>query len=133
MLQRFRCAARTKNIQACVWKVSGREKWKALCVVVMQVTEEQEQFQSALFLNGAFCQLAPKRNNARAGIQNDSAPARVNFHTSGVPAIFNCPRARCGITSAYTPEFDFQFIVHGKTSVSQVDIHLASTSLLSLL
>ena len=125
MLQRFRCAARTKNVQACIWKISRREKWKALCVVVMQVTEEQQQFQSALLLNGAFCQLTSQRNDARAGIQNDRAPARVDFHTSGIPAIFDRPRAGCGITSAHTPEFDFQFIVHGSTSVSQVTVTCA--------
>ena len=57
LLEGFCRAIRPKNVQTCTGQVGRDKEWKALCMILMQVTEQQKQFRSAFFNGGATCQV----------------------------------------------------------------------------
>ena len=112
-------------MQACIGYVGWYKKRKALRVIVMQVAEKQNHFRGFLFR-----QFTPQRNDAGAGIQNDRPLASADFHTGGVPALFDRLCAGRGVASAHAPEFDYEFFVHGIASEIQLALLLSSVWIL---
>src|SRR5215212_4784430 len=108
ILQRLVGALRPKNMQLCIRQIRRDKERKALGMVVMQMTEQQQHFTGAL----GPCQLAPQGNDASSSIEKNCPFSHPDFHRSGIPTKFHCPCPRRGITPAHTPEFDSQFIQH---------------------
>ena len=73
----------------------------------MQVAEQKQQFK-ILSLH----QLTPERNDARARVEDDGAPARVDLDTSRIATLVDGVRSRCRVTSTHAPEFDCEILVH---------------------
>ncbi len=81
-------------------------------MVVVQVAKEQRGVQGLASLPGAFCQVAPQRDEACPGVEDDGVTAGVDFDAGCVAAIADGISARRGVTAAHSPEFDGQVFVH---------------------
>jgi hypothetical protein len=85
MLHRFRRAARDQRYAVSLWDVRRHKERKALRVIVMQVTEQQQNFTGAFGLH----QLMSQRNDARTCIKDDDPSACIDLNTSRIAAILN--------------------------------------------
>src|SRR5215212_8373220 len=95
-------------MQFCAWYISRGKEWKALRVIVVQMTEQQHDFAGTL----APCQFAAQRNDSRSCIEEDCSLARAYLYRGSISAILHRPRARRRITPTHTPEFNSQFVGH---------------------
>src|SRR5688572_13968778 len=80
---------------------------------------------------GAFHYFASERNDPCARVQNDRALACAHFHAGCISTVFDRPSPGRGITPAYSPKFDLEFLIHGITSAIQLTQLLSSGSIIS--